>query len=56
MKKERIVKMEGEKWVNIRSDYKKGLSYAEIGRRNNVDWRTAKDYCQRRNYSFSFRR
>jgi transposase len=36
--------MRGEQWMEIRNDYKKGLSYAEIGRKHNVDWRTAKDY------------
>ena len=38
--------MEGEKWMDIRSDYKKGLSYTEIGLKHNVDWRTAKRYAQ----------
>ena len=36
--------MEGEKWMDIRNDYKKGLSYTEIGKKHNVDWRTAKKY------------
>ena len=36
--------MEGEKWMDIRADYKKGLSYTEIGKKHNVDWRTAKKY------------
>ena len=36
--------MEGEKWMEIRADYKKGLSYKEIGIKNNIDWRTAKKY------------
>lgn len=36
--------MEGEKWMEIRTDYKKGLSYTEIARKHNVDWRTAKKY------------
>jgi transposase len=36
--------MKGEKWMEIRSDYKKGLSYSEIGIKHNIDWRTAKKY------------
>lgn len=36
--------MEGEKWMQIRADYKKGLSYTEIGKKHNIDWRTAKKY------------
>jgi len=36
--------MEGEKWMDIRSEHKKGLSYAEIGLKHNIDWRTAKKY------------
>jgi transposase len=36
--------MRGEKWMDIRTDYKKGLSYKEIGMKNNIDWRTAKKY------------
>jgi transposase len=36
--------MEGAKWMNIRNDYKKGLSYAAIGEKYNIDWRTAKKY------------
>ena len=36
--------MEGEKWMDIRADYKKGLSYTEIGKKHNIDWRTAKKY------------
>jgi len=38
--------MEGEKWMDIRSDYKKGLSYTEIGLKHNIDWRTAKKYAK----------
>jgi transposase len=38
--------MEGAKWMNIRSDYKKGLSYTAIGEKYNIDWRTAKRYAQ----------
>ena len=30
--------------MDIRSDYKKGLSYKEIGNKHNIDWRTAKRY------------
>ena len=36
--------MRGERWMDIRADYKKGLSYKEIGIKNNIDWRTAKKY------------
>ena len=36
--------MKGEKWMDIRADYKKGLSYSEIGLKHNIDWRTAKKY------------
>lgn len=36
--------LEREKWMSIRNDRKKGLSYAEIGRRHGVDYRTAKKY------------
>ena len=32
--------------MNIRSDYKKGLSYTAIGEKYNIDWRTAKRYAQ----------
>jgi len=38
--------MEGAKWMNIRNDYKKGLSYTAIGEKYNIDWRTAKKYAQ----------
>jgi len=38
--------MEGEKWMDIRADHKKGLSYTEIGLKHNIDWRTAKRYAQ----------
>jgi len=38
--------MEGANWMNIRNDYKKGLSYAAIGEKYNIDWRTAKRYAQ----------
>ena len=30
--------------MDIRSEHKKGLSYAEIGLKHNIDWRTAKKY------------
>jgi transposase len=36
--------MEGEKWMEIRNDRKKGLSYVAIGEKHNIDWRTAKRY------------
>lgn len=36
--------MEGAKWMDIRADYKKGLSYTELGIKHNIDWRTAKKY------------
>jgi len=38
--------MEGENWMEIRSDYQKGLSYTEIGKKYNMDWRTAKKYAE----------
>ena len=38
--------MEGANWMNIRNDYKKGLSYTKIGEKYNIDWRTAKRYAQ----------
>jgi len=36
--------MRGDIWMDIRADYKKGLSYKEIALKNNIDWRTAKKY------------
>ena len=36
--------MKGTKWMEIRADRKKGLSYAEIARKHNIDARTAKKY------------
>ena len=36
--------MKGDKWMEIRNDYKKGLSYTEIGRKYGIDPRTAKKY------------
>ena len=38
--------MIGDKWLNIRNDKKKGLSYSEIARKYNIDRRTAKKYCE----------
>ena len=35
-----------EKWLSIRNDKKKGLSYSEIARKYNIDRRTAKKYCE----------
>ena len=37
-------KVEGDKWMDIRSDRQKGLSYTEIGRKHNIDPRTARKY------------
>ena len=36
--------MEGENWMDIRNDRKKGMSYAEIARKYHIDPRTAKKY------------
>jgi transposase len=36
--------MRGEIWMEIRADHQKGLSYSELGRKYNIDWRTAKKY------------
>lgn len=36
--------MEGAKWMEIRNDHAKGLSYTEFGRKYNLDPRTAKKY------------
>ena len=41
--------MEGAKWMEMRADYKKGLSYKEIALKNNIDWRTAKKYAHSEN-------
>ena len=38
--------MIGDKWLSIRSDRKKDLSYSEMARRHNIDRRTAKAYCE----------
>jgi len=32
--------------MDIRNDRKKGLSYTEIGKKHNIDWRTAKKYAR----------
>lgn len=36
--------MNGDKWMSIRNDYLKGLSFKEIGRKYGIDQRTAKKY------------
>ena len=36
--------MEGENWMDIRNDRKKGMSYTEIARKYHIDPRTAKKY------------
>lgn len=36
--------MKGYYWMEIRNDYKKGLSYTEIAKKYNIDPRTAKKY------------
>ena len=38
--------MEGEHWMEIRNDRLKGMSYMELGRKYNVDPRTAKRYAE----------
>lgn len=38
--------MERGKWMEIRNDYKKGMSFKEIGSKYNIDWRTAKKYAK----------
>ena len=38
--------MEGAKWMEIRSDRQKGLSYTEIARKHHIDPRTAKKYAE----------
>jgi transposase len=38
--------MKGLKWVEIRNDRQKGLSYKEIGKKHHIDWRTAKRYAE----------
>ena len=36
--------MIGDKWMNIRADYNKGMNDTEIAKKYNVDERTAKKY------------
>jgi len=38
--------MEGENWMEIRSDRKKGMNYTEIARKYHIDPRTAKKYAE----------
>ena len=38
--------MEGDKWMDIRSDRQKGMTYTEIGRKYHIDPRTAKKYAE----------
>ena len=38
--------MEGESWMDIRSDRQKGMSYAELARKYHLDPRTAKKYAE----------
>jgi transposase len=38
--------MKGLNWMEIRNDHQKGLSYKEIGKKHNIDWRTAKKYAE----------
>jgi transposase len=38
--------MKGEIWMELKADYQKGLSYSEMGRKYNIDRRTAKKYAQ----------
>ena len=48
--------MEGAKWVEIRNDRLKGMSYTELGRKYHIDPRTAKRYAespQRPEYTLS---
>lgn len=39
-----LIQMNGDKWMSIRNDYLKGLSFKEIGRKYGIDQRTAKKY------------
>lgn len=39
-------KMEGAKWMDIRSDRQKGMSYTDIGKKYHIDPRTAKKYAE----------
>ena len=43
---ERMSNMEGDQWMSIRSDRLKGMSYTELGRKYNIDPRTAKRYAE----------
>ena len=50
------VGMEGAKWMEIRNDRLKGMSYTELGRKYHIDPRTAKRYAespQRPEYTLS---
>jgi len=38
--------MRGAIWMELRADYQKGLSYSELGRKYNIDRRTAKKYAE----------
>jgi transposase len=38
------VKMRGDIWMELKADHKKGLGYAALGRKYQLDWRTAKKY------------
>lgn len=38
--------MEGEKWMEIRSDRLKGMNYTELGKKYHIDPRTAKKYAE----------
>lgn len=38
--------MEGDKWMDIRSDRQKGMSYKEISKKYHIDPRTAKKYAE----------
>jgi len=38
--------MEGDNWMDIRADYKKGLSYTEIGKKYDIEPRTARKYSE----------
>jgi len=38
--------MRGAIWMELRNDHQKGLSYSELGRKYNIDRRTAKKYAE----------
>ena len=38
--------MRGAIWMEIRADHQKGLSYSELGKKYNIDRRTAKKYAE----------